>query len=520
MSSSPDMKLQDLEKVATSSMNDDEVSYLGDQTHGQSSDTKLSWINQIAASLNAETTGIERVTEDQRNPKEGVFSSATMWFSANLVIASMSLGMLGQAVWAISFWQSVFVIIFFNILGLLPVAFFSCFGPEFGLRQMVLSRYLTGVFAARIFALITAIACVGWGAVNIMVSAQLLNMVNKPHSLPPWAGCLVLVVSTIIVSMFGYKVVHAYEKWAWIPNLAVFIVFIVQMARSGNFTGGGFPGGQATAAGVLSFGGAIYGFATGWTTYAADYTVFVRKGYPKRVIFFGLCAGLFIPLVFTQVLGAAVYSGTYKDDTWANYYSEYQAGGLMFAVLSVNSLGGFGQFCSVLLAMSTVANNIPNMYTIALCTQSFWSPLAKVPRVVWTLVGNCLTLVICIPAYYHFETVMDNFMNLIGYYLAIYEAISLSEHFIYRRGFKGYDVTIWNDKSQLPIGIAGTIGFCFGVFGAVMGMDQVWFLGPVGKLINEGGPYGGADIGFELAAAFAFVAYNVSRPFELKYFGR
>lgn len=104
--------------------------------------------------------------------------------------------------------------------------------------------------------------------------------------------------------------------------------------------------------------------------------------------------------------------------------------------------------------------------------------------------------------------------------LAIYEAISLSEHFIYRRGFKGYDVTIWNDKSQLPIGIAGTIGFCFGVFGAVMGMDQVWFLGPVGKLINEGGPYGGADIGFELAAAFAFVAYNVSRPLELKYFGR
>lgn len=156
------MKLQDLEKVATSSMNDDEVSYLGDQTHGQSSDTKLSWINQIAASLNAETTGIERVTEDQRNPNEGVFSSATMWFSANLVIASMSLGMLGQAVWAISFWQSVFVIIFFNILGLLPVAFFSCFGPEFGLRQMILSRYLTGVFAARIFALITAIACVGW----------------------------------------------------------------------------------------------------------------------------------------------------------------------------------------------------------------------------------------------------------------------------------------------------------------------------------------------------------------------
>jgi NCS1 nucleoside transporter family len=443
-----------------------------------------------------------------------------MWFSANLVIASMSLGMLGQSIFGISFWQSVFVIVFFNIIGLLPVAFFSCFGPEFGLRQMVLSRYLTGVLAARIFALITAIACVGWGAVNIMVSAQLLNMVNQPHSLPPWAGCLVLVLSTIVVSMFGYKVVHAYEKWAWIPNLMVFLVFIARLAQTGNFHGGGFEGGQATAAGVLSFGGAIYGFATGWATYASDYTVFVRKDYPKKVIFFGLCIGLFTPLVFTQILGAAVFSGTMVDDTWNEYYTEHQAGGLMFAVLAVNSLGGFGQFCAVLLAMSTVANNIPNMYTIALCTQSFWSPLAKVPRIVWTLIGNFLTLAICIPGYYHFEEVMDNFMNLIGYYLAIYEAISLSEHFIYRRGFKGYDISVWNDKSKLPIGIAGTVAFCFGVFGAVMGMDQVWFLGPIGALINKNGEFPGADIGFELAAAFAFVAYNISRPLELKYFGR
>ncbi|ONH66558.1 Purine-cytosine permease FCY2 [Cyberlindnera fabianii] len=509
---STDQKMVDIEKASSV---DGQDLYMGESSEGSQTETKLSFFDSLASVLHAEKKGIERVTEEERDPNETVFSSASMWFSANMVIASMSLGMLGQSIFGISFWQSFFVIIFFNIIGLIPVAFFSMFGPEFGLRQMILSRYLTGVVAMRIFAFITAVACVGWGAVNIMVSAQLLNTVNRPHNLPPWAGCLILIISTIVVSLFGYKVVHLYEKWAWLPNLFVFLVFIAQIAKSGDFTGGGFPNnGQATIAGVLSFGGTIYGFATGWTTYAADYTVYVRHDYPKWKIFVGLSLGLFTPSVFTQVLGAACYSGVYQNETWMEYYTEHSAGGLMYAMLSVNALGGFGQFCSVLLAMSTVANNIPNMYTISFCLQSFWSPLSKVPRIVWTLVGNFLTLAICIPAYYHFEEVMDNFMNLIGYYLAIYEAISLSEHFIYRRGFKGYDISIWDDKSKLPIGIAGTIAFCFGVFGAVMGMDQVWYMGEISKRIS------GADIGFELSFSFAFVTFNIARPLELKYFGR
>lgn len=62
------------------------------------------------------------------------------------------------------------------------------------------------------------------------------------------------------------------------------------------------------------------------------------------------------------------------------------------------------------------------------------------------------------------------------------------------------------------------MAFCFGVFGAVMGMSQVWFLGPIGKLI--GNPMFGGDIGFELAFGFTFVAYFVLRTLERKYFQR
>lgn len=166
--------------------------------------------------------------------------------------------------------------------------------------------------------------------------------------------------------------------------------------------------------------------------------------------------------------------------------------------------------------MSTVCNNIPNMYSIGLGAQAFWSKFERIPRVVWTVAGNFLTLAICIPAYYVFADVVDNFMNLIGYYLAIYDAIALSEHFIHRRGFGGYNIEDYDNKSKLNPGLAGAFAFCCGCAGVAIGMDQTWYVGVVGRKIGE---FGG-DIGFELAAGFSFIAYNITRPIEKKYMGR
>ncbi|KAK6461139.1 purine-cytosine permease [Scheffersomyces coipomensis] len=475
----------------------------------------LSFINRIAGKLNAETKGIELVTDEEKT-ETSVINVFTMWLSANLVIATFALGALGITVFGLSFWQSVLVIIFFSLIGVLPVAFFSIFGPKLGLRQMILSKFLVGDYAMRIFSFINMVACVGWGAVNIMSAAQLLNIVNN-GACPPWAGCLILVVCTILITFFGYHVIHLYEKWSWVPNIACFIAVIARMAMSGNFTAGEFIGGETTAGNVLSFGGAIYGFATGWTTYASDYTVYQPRNVSSTKIFFSIVVGLWTPLLFTLILGAACATGVNTDPEWLELYNTKSVGGLVYAILVKDSLHGFGEFLCVLLALSTVANNVPNMYSMALSAQATWSKLSKIPRVFWTIAGNFVTLAICIPAYYHFADVMDNFMNLIGYYLAIYQSISLSEHFIYNRGnFAAYDYENFHKKEVYPIGYAGVFGFCCGAAGVVVGMNQVWYAGVLAKKIGD---YGG-DIGFELAFAFSFVGFNLVRPLEKKYVGR
>ena len=107
-------------------------------------------------------------------------------------------------------------------------------------------------------------------------------------------------------------------------------------------------------------------------------------------------------------------------------------------------------------------------------------------------------------------------MNLIGYWLAIYTAIGISEHFFYKKGYANYDVAIYDEPKMLPVGFAALLAFSFGIAGVVVGMSQVWWTGPLAKMIGETG----GDIGFELAFGFSFVIFNIVRPFELNYFKR
>ncbi|ODQ64019.1 hypothetical protein NADFUDRAFT_47772 [Nadsonia fulvescens var. elongata DSM 6958] len=59
----------------------------------------------------------------------------------------------------------------------------------------------------------------------------MLYTVNN-GGLPPWGGVIVITFATIIVFFFGYRFVNLYEKWPWIPNLAVFLVIIDRLAKS------------------------------------------------------------------------------------------------------------------------------------------------------------------------------------------------------------------------------------------------------------------------------------------------
>jgi purine-cytosine permease-like protein len=212
------------------------------------------------------------------------------------------------------------------------------------------------------------LACLGWSAVNSIVGAQLIESVNP--DVPGAAGIVIIAVCTFIICTFGYKIVHAYEFVAWLPPLIIFLIILGVFARSGDFVDIPWNTGTAEMGSVLSYGSVIYGFATGWTSYAADYTVYQPANQSRRKVFFWTWLGLIVPLLFTQFLAVAVMSATTINGGDNKYQIGYDAtgtGGLIGAV--VVNLGTFGKFCQIILALSIVANNAPNIYSVGLTAQ-------------------------------------------------------------------------------------------------------------------------------------------------------
>lgn len=275
--------------------------------------------------------------------------------------------------------------------------------------------------------------------------------------------------------------------------------------------------GPAEAGSILSFAASVFGFAAGWSSYAADYTVYQPENSSRWKIFSWTFVGLIIPLIFGEVLGAAVMTAAATDPAYETAYETSGIGGILAAVL-VPPLGHFGSFCLVILALSIVANNCPNIYSVALSMQVLSSKTQRIPRFAWSLIATCVYIGISIPGYSMFESWLENFMLIIGYWLAIYDGIALTEHFLFRDGRRGgggggygYEVEEYDVPGRLPPGMAAVSAFGVGVVGAVLGMAQVWFTGPVGALC--GGAFGG-DVGFELAFVFSAVSYAVFRAIE------
>ncbi len=67
-----------------------------------------------------------------------------------MVVSSFAIGVLAIPVFNLGFVDSALTIIFVNILGVVPVCFFSTFGAKFGLRQMVLSRFYFGYYGVKL----------------------------------------------------------------------------------------------------------------------------------------------------------------------------------------------------------------------------------------------------------------------------------------------------------------------------------------------------------------------------------
>ncbi|KAJ6473017.1 permease for cytosine/purines, uracil, thiamine, allantoin-domain-containing protein [Mycena sanguinolenta] len=526
---SPDPEKDLHSQEAVSVDHDDRIDTLNvlDATAAPVDPTSL-WGRSLALSaalerkIGIEARGIQRVPEDQRNDKPS--GNLWIWLAANCVLSTFGIGILGPGIFFLGLGDSMLTIFFTNVVTAALPAYMATFGPKLGLRQMTSARYSWGWHGAKIVALLNCIA-----AINTIAGAQTLRVVAN-DTISDAAGVVIVAIITLALGMLGYKYVHIYEKWSWIPTAITF--FVVLGCAAKNLVNVPMGTGQAEASNVLSFMGVIFGFAVGWVSLASDYNVYQPASTPARTTFWWTYVGLIISLVLVEWLGAAVMAAAFAevnalyDDNgvatgaWAVAYNTDELGGLLGAVL--HKAGGFGKFCMVLLVLSVVANNITGVYSMGLSISVVHVWLAKVPRLLWPIFITAIYVPIAIAGAHSFSTSLEDFMNVLGYWLAIFVVVVLLEHFIFRKGdWVRYDAAeTWNRMDRTPVGIAALVAFLFGALGTAMGMAQVWYIGKIGALVGgSANPFGG-DIGFELAGAFAGIVYIPARYLELKYIGR
>jgi NCS1 nucleoside transporter family len=442
-----------------------------------------------------ERLGIERISPAARVHLR-ITDNFTLWFSANLVISTVAIGALAVPVFDLGFWDSVIAIVLFNVLGSIPVGVLATMGPQLGLRQMTITRFSFGWWGAAIMALFNVAACTGWSAVNAIVGGQLVSAVTGGTVGRPVA-ILAIAVLTTLVSLYGYKHVHRYARYAWIPAAVIFLILLI--VSGPKMTMIPTPAlNVVEIASFVSFGGAVFGFATGWSSYAADYNVRQPERTPARQVFWLTFLGIALPCILLEVFGLALTTA----------FKSASGGDLLAAAAS--PLGGIGSFLLIVLAFSIVANNIPNAYSIGLSMQVLSKTCERVGRITWTLWSALFYMLIAIPAVSDFNATLTNFMLIIAYWLGPWAIILMEEHFVFRRG--RYNAEDWNNRARLPIGWAALVAMGLGFVGVYLGAAQAIFVGPIARLFN---PPFGMDIGFELGLLFAGIAYLILRRIEL-----
>ena len=87
--------------------------------------------------------------------------------------------------------------------------------------------------------------------VNYVVVGQVLSAVSD-YTMSITVGIVIIAVISYIVSVFGFRLIHTFEKYSWIGTFILFCVLIAQAAPNIDPYAPGFDTGLGYAASFLS----------------------------------------------------------------------------------------------------------------------------------------------------------------------------------------------------------------------------------------------------------------------------
>lgn len=416
----------------------------------------------------------------------------TIWFGSNIMIMTIVTGGLATTVFGLSFVPAIVGIILGNVIGGIFMALHSAQGPQLGVAQMIQTRGQFGSFGALLIVVIVVIMYVGFFAANLVFGGEAMAAVSPDISVD--AGIIIIGVVSVVATIFGYRLIHAYARFlSIVAGLALLLAFVWIMfvhglpatfLYQGNFNWVGFMATVSVSA--------LWQLA--YAPYVSDYSRYMPQGTGSGPAFWASYSGCVLGTLFPMFLGALV--GTLAVTMGADA-GNVEIVGSMGAVLQPWTLAVVGIFC-----LGVAASNAMNLYCGVLCSltigQTFkpnWLPRAKT-RSVAAIILFTLALLISLFARDNFILFYTNFLSFLMYVLVPWTAINLVDYYLLRHGdyrvedFFKRDGGVYGRFNWVAIGsyVAGalvqlpfsaTAIYTGPVAAAMGGVDLSWIVGLV-----------------------------------------
>lgn len=453
-----------------------------------------------------EPGGVEFISHSERHGKP--IQLFWTWLSPNLEFATIFVGVLGIAVFGLSFWETLLAIVVGTALGSATHYVLSSWGPKFGVPMMVESRGAFGFLGNILPAGLNAFTgSIGWFIVNSVSGAFALTalggLINL--NLPFWLSFLVIVVAQVAIATLGYNFIHFFERWA-LPLLGVvFLVACGFIFAKANYGVAANPGPIGHFGAFTLLLTAVFGYAAGWNPYAADYTRYMPPTVDRRMVGFWAAAGVFVSCVLLETAGAAL--AAVPGTKWGpNDIPTVQLR---------QAMPDFVYYLTLLcIAVGAVAANAINIYSgvlslVAVGIRELGMTLRQ-RRAVLAVGAGVLGYVIGIigKANVGPGSKYESFLLLISYWIGCWLAVVLVDYWI-RKGDYGDESIFFDTHNQRWQGFAAmAIGLVVsvGLFGNVFGVY-------VGPIPNNNGGIGDITffVGFLLTAVLYYVFDTATR---------
>jgi nucleobase:cation symporter-1, NCS1 family len=448
--------------------------------------------NEQLTAGSVEVRSIDYVPVSERHGKP--WHLGPVWFQGNAQLSTLAVGAIGVAAGLNLIWALI-AIIAGVLVGTLFMAFHSAQGPKLGLPQMIQSRAQFGYYGSLLPVIVAVMLFIGFNVFNTILGGQVIQeLFPGLHS--KLVSYLPVVILSLILTVFGYELIHAGLRWATWLFIVVYGVFTIGALFTVGAPHGAFDLGKFDIGLFLVQFGAVVSYQLTWAPYVSEYSRYLPRDTPTSTVFWWTYWGSAIGAI-PMLVGAFILSPTVSAQPVAAVHDVAQ-----------QIFHGFGPIIMVLSIPGLVAVTAMNMYSGGLSTLTTVDTVKRIRPTFtarWTsiLFITVAATVLSLTLSEHFLTNFNNFLLLVLYFMIPWTAVNLIDFFFVRKG--NYAIReLFNPRGMYHAwSWRGITAYVIAFLCMIPFMNTTIYEGPVAKSLSGGdiSPF----IGFPIAAILYYL---------------